>query len=59
MNERPQDMQELVHEDSQGLHFGEWVILPPLQMSIDLSKMLIEPDHAQAGEVEHLSLIHI
>jgi len=53
MNERPQDMQELVHEDTQGLHFGKWVILPPLQIGIDLSEVLIEPDHAQAGEKEH------
>ena len=53
VDERPQDMQELVHEDTQGLHFGEWVIGPPLQMSIELSEVVILLDQAQAGEVEH------
>jgi hypothetical protein len=41
VNEGPQDMQELVHEDTQGLHFGEWVIGPPLQMRIELSEVVI------------------
>jgi hypothetical protein len=46
-------MQEFVHEDTQGLHFSERVILPPLQMRIDLSEMVILLEHSQAGEVEH------
>ena len=29
MDESPQDMQEFVHEYTQGLHFGERVIGPP------------------------------
>jgi len=53
VNESPQDMQEFVHEDTQGLHFSERVILPPLQMRIDLSEMVILLEHSQAGEVEH------
>ena len=46
-------MQEFIHQDTQGLHFGERVIRPPLQMSIDLSEVVVKPDHAQTGEVEH------
>ena len=46
-------MQELVHEDTQGLHFGERVILPPLQMGIQLSEVVILMNQSQAGEVEH------
>ena len=53
VNESPQNMQELVHKNTQGLHFGKWVILPPLQMRIDLSEMVILLEHSQAGEVEH------
>ena len=41
VNESPQDMQELVHEDTQGLHFGEGVIGSPLQMRIELSEVVI------------------
>jgi len=39
-------MQELVHEHAQGLHFGEGVVLPPLQMSIELSEVFILVDQA-------------
>ena len=52
VNESPQDMQELIREDTQGLHLSEWVIQPPLQLKIDLSEMVILLDHSQAGEVE-------
>ena len=53
MDERPQDTQELVHEDTQGLHFGEWVIGPPLQLGIELSEVLILMDQSQTRVVEH------
>jgi hypothetical protein len=46
-------MQELVHEHAEGLHFGERVILPPLQMGIQLSEVVILMNQSQAGEVEH------
>ena len=46
-------MQELVHEHTQGLHFGEWVIGPPLQLRIKLSEVLVLMDQSQAGVVEH------
>ena len=35
VNEGPQNMQELVHKNTQGLHFGERVIGSPLQMGIE------------------------
>ena len=45
-------MQQFVHEHTQGLHFGERVVFPPLQIGIELCKAGIVLDHAQAGEVE-------
>jgi hypothetical protein len=41
LNEGPQDMQELVHQDTQSLHLRERILLPPLQIGIELSKMWI------------------
>lgn len=29
-------MQQFVHEHTQGLHFGERVVFPPLQIGIEL-----------------------
>ena len=52
MNERPQDMQEFVHEYTQGLHFGEWVIGPPLQLSIQVSEIVILMNQSQTSVVE-------
>lgn len=52
MQERPQDMQEFIHENTNGLHTGEWIFRSPLQMGIDLGKMRIVLEEAQTGEVE-------
>ena len=46
VDEHPQDVQELVHEHAQGLHFGKWVIGPLLQMGIELSEVLILLDQS-------------
>ena len=46
LNDGPQDMQELVHQDTQGLHLGERILLPPLQIGIELSEMGIVVNHA-------------
>lgn len=50
VNKRLQDMQELVHQDAQGLHFCKWVVLPPLQMRIEGSEVIIVLDQAQAAK---------
>lgn len=44
LNEGPQDMQEFIHQDAQGLHLGERVIGPPLQLGIKLSEARIVLD---------------
>ena len=48
-------MQEFIHEHTQSLHFGERVVGPLLEMGIELSKVVVLLDHAQAGEIEHSS----
>lgn len=39
LHKSPQDMQEFIHEHTNGLHSGEWIFRPPLQMRIELGKM--------------------
>ena len=53
VDERPQDMQEFVHEHTQGLHFGERINRPPLQMGVEVSEMVVLVNQSQAGVVEH------
>jgi hypothetical protein len=48
----PQDMEELVHEDTDGLHSGERVLRPPLQLGIELCEIRVKVDQTQAGEIE-------
>jgi len=44
VNQSPKNVQELVHEHTEGLHLGERVGLPPLQMGIQLSEVMIMLD---------------
>ena len=37
----PQDTQELVHQDTQCLHLGQWVFLSCLQMQVITGKSLV------------------
>jgi hypothetical protein len=46
LDERPTDMQQFIHEHTYGLHFGERVVFPPLQIGIELRKVGIVLDHA-------------
>ena len=45
-------MQELVHEDAQGLHLGERIVVPPLEIEIDFGKVVIELDQTQASIIK-------
>ena len=49
---RPQDMQEFIHKNPNGLHASEWIFGPPLQMRIEPGKMRILLEEAQTGEVQ-------
>ena len=46
LHQCPQDVQEFVHQNAQGLHFGQRVLLSLLEMLIELGKALIDPDQA-------------
>ena len=51
MNECPQNVQELVHEYAEGLHLGEGIAGPVLQMRIKFGEVEIVLDQTQAGEI--------
>ncbi len=48
-------MEKLVHQNAHGLHFGQRIFLSDLEMLIEDRKALIDPEQAQAGEVESRS----
>ena len=52
LQERSKDMQEFVHENTNGLHASERIFGPPLQMSIEPGKLRIVLEKAQTGEVQ-------
>ena len=52
MDERPQDMQEFIHEDTNSLHASERIFGPPLQMRIEPGKMRIVLEQAQTSIVQ-------
>jgi hypothetical protein len=52
LDQRPPNRQQFVHKYTQGLHFGERIVFPTLQIGIELRKAVIILDHAQAGAVE-------
>ena len=50
LHQGPQDAQELVHQDTQGLHLGEGVLSPSLQVLVLPRKCLIHSHQAHHSE---------
>ena len=56
-DQRPPQMQELVHQHAHGLHRGEGMGGPPLEMGMELAVVRIAVEHLQGGIVEQSSQV--
>jgi hypothetical protein len=48
----PQDVQELVHQNAQGLHLGERVFGPPLEIGVEASEVRLASDQAHTRKIQ-------